>query len=481
MSGTSNDREIERFIGIYADALREENAAVFAGAGLSIPAGLVDWKTLLRDIARDVGLDVDRETDLLSVAQFHVNERNRHRINQALVTEFAERSQSTENHAILASLPIRTYWTTNYDTLIEDALRAHGKRPDVKRTEGMLAKTLPQRDAVVYKMHGDVSDVDAAIVTKDDYEGYSAKHQLFGTALQGDLVSKTFLFIGFSFNDPNLNYILSRIRLLLGANTRDHYCLLRRVQPADFSDRSDYDYARARQELQVRDLRRYGIHGLLVDSYAEYAHVLKRIASRFYRRRVFVSGSAETYAPWSDGEAQELLRAIGLGLIAADLDVVTGFGKGVGAYLLNGALEGLAASGSHSLHDRVTLRPFPQGISDATERARRWRTYREDMLASAGIAVFLFGNRAGKDNLELAEGMEEEFELATELGLIIVPVGCTGYMSQRLHERLMSDYAKLSSGGTPWRSQIEALATTGAPHTLAKRVIELVSSIAKGQ
>jgi N-terminal domain of anti-restriction factor ArdC len=34
----------------------------------------------------------------------------------------------TENHKILARLPIAMFWTTNYDTLIEDCLVANGKR-----------------------------------------------------------------------------------------------------------------------------------------------------------------------------------------------------------------------------------------------------------------------------------------------------------------------------------------------------------------
>src|SRR5947208_506554 len=126
---------IDSFIDTYVQTLRDQNAAVFAGAGLSIPAGLVDWKGLLKNIARDVGLDVKKEEDLITVAQFHVNERrSRHQINQALIDEFASRSKLTENHKLLASLPIRTYWTTNYDTLIEESLRNAGKIPDVKIT-----------------------------------------------------------------------------------------------------------------------------------------------------------------------------------------------------------------------------------------------------------------------------------------------------------------------------------------------------------
>jgi hypothetical protein len=49
---------------------------------LSIPAGLVSWKDLLRDIAKEIGVDVDKEVDLISVAQYHVNKhRSSHRIN----------------------------------------------------------------------------------------------------------------------------------------------------------------------------------------------------------------------------------------------------------------------------------------------------------------------------------------------------------------------------------------------------------------
>jgi len=251
---------VSTFVSEYVAAIHDQNAAVFAGAGLSIPAGSVNWKGLLRDIARDVGLDVDQETDLVAVAQYHLNEQGtRHKLNQALVSEFSARARLTKNHEILASLPIRVYWTTNYDTLIEDALTAAGKTPDVKSTPVNLTTTAPKRDAVVYKMHGDVSQPDKAVVTRDDYEQYGRDRSLFSTALQGDLVSRTFLFVGFSFSDPNLEHVMSRVRVLLGKNVRTHYCLMRRVQRRDFSTKRQADYAAAKQELQgpeaLRDRR----------------------------------------------------------------------------------------------------------------------------------------------------------------------------------------------------------------------------------
>src|ERR1039458_8886516 len=86
---------IDSFIEVYVQALHDQNAALFAGAGLSIPAGLVNWKELLKNIAADVGLDIRKEDDLISVAQYHFNEhRGRHRINQALIDNFLIRTRT---------------------------------------------------------------------------------------------------------------------------------------------------------------------------------------------------------------------------------------------------------------------------------------------------------------------------------------------------------------------------------------------------
>ena len=69
--------------------LSSNNLAIFAGAGLSVAAGFVDWKDLLRNLAEDIGLDVDKEYDLITLAQYYVNEKNsRNKINQTILDEF---------------------------------------------------------------------------------------------------------------------------------------------------------------------------------------------------------------------------------------------------------------------------------------------------------------------------------------------------------------------------------------------------------
>lgn len=468
---------IQSFLDAYVQALRDRNAAIFAGAGLSIPAGMVNWKRLLSDIAREIGLDVDKEDDLISVAQYHVNERGgRDRLNEKLLNEFSRRARLTQNHRILASLPIRTYWTTNYDGLLEGALRREGKRPDVKMTVENLATTLHDRDAVVYKMHGDVSLPDKAILTKDDYEAYNSTHQLFSSALQGDLVSKTFLFVGFSFTDPNLAYILSRIRLLLDKNARTHYCLMRRVQRSDFGTAAAYRYALGKQELQVKDLRRYGIQGILVDDFAEYTTILERIATSYRQSSILVSGSAATYTPWPEKDAQELIQLLAGEIIREGCEIVTGLGGGVGPLVINGALAELERGGTRHMDERLIMRPFPQGFGNAAERASRWTKYRKDMLKEAGIALFLFGNKADAGAIVDADGMEEEFELAVANGLKVVPVGCTGYTAAKLHSRVAASFGDFYPQ-VGYKVLFEKLASPGTPGQVAQRVLAMVRKI----
>ena len=77
--GIELNREIISFIDKYVKEIQNNNAAIFAGAGFSKGAGYVDWKNLIRGIADDLQLDVDKENDLVSLAQYSYNKnQNNH-------------------------------------------------------------------------------------------------------------------------------------------------------------------------------------------------------------------------------------------------------------------------------------------------------------------------------------------------------------------------------------------------------------------
>lgn len=178
---------IDGFIKDFVQDLHNGSAAIFAGAGMSKGSGYVDWPELLCDIANELGLDVTKEQDLISLAQFHVNnKRTADGLAKKIVREFSEQAEPSGVHDIIARLPIYSFWTTNYDTLIEDALRRAYRVPDVKYHVDQLTISLPKRDAIVYKMHGDVQTAQNAIIYKEQYEKYYVTHARFITALSGE-------------------------------------------------------------------------------------------------------------------------------------------------------------------------------------------------------------------------------------------------------------------------------------------------------
>lgn len=356
------NRQIEAFIKEFVKDLSSNNVAIFAGAGMSKASGYVNWPGLLADIAEELGLKIDREHDLISLAQYHVNEKSRAKLSKRIIEEFIDENELTENHRILARLPISTYWTTNYDSLIEVALKQANKKADVKYDVEQIFNTRPKRDAVVYKMHGDVSLPTKAVLTKQDYEKYHATHEPFISALTGDLTTKTFLFIGFSFTDPNLDYVLSRINVKHEQYKRDHYCFIRKPKLGEKGSerKADFDYTVRKQELMIGELKRYGIQSLLLEEYSQITEVLSEIENRFRMRTIFISGSAEEYGTWNRSEGQEFIHTLTKKIVSLGYRVVNGFGWGVGSAVINGALDAIYARSDKLSEDQLIMKPFPQ-------------------------------------------------------------------------------------------------------------------------
>lgn len=457
--------------------LEEENVAIFAGAGLSVGAGYVDWKKLLQPIAADLELDIDQEHDLISIAQYHLNEKqNRSGLNRVLIEQLSPGHAPTDNHRILARLPIKTYWTTNYDKLIEDSLKAAGKIPDVKYTLDHLKLTKPRRDAIVYKMHGDIDHPDDAVLTKDDYERYQSTRGQYITALSGDLVAKMFLFLGFSFTDPNLDYILSRVRISLHGKPRDHYCIFKKCKRDAFSSDDAFKYADIKQHLAVNDLKRFGVQTLLVDEYSDITALLKQIENRFQRRTVLISGSAHEYGTWGTGGAESFVRNLSQALIKNDNRIVSGFGPGVGSQVITGVLEELYQHQGRRLHDQLILRPFPQGA----DAEKQWETYRQEMIAHAGVAVFIFGNKLQAGSVVRANGLSREFEIAKENGLLLIPIGATGYVAQELWQEITDHFDSYYPKHPELKPLFAKLADASDNKRLIETVVEIINK-AKGR
>jgi hypothetical protein len=455
----------------FVKNLIEGSAALFVGAGLSRAEGFVDWKGLLAHIAKDLGLEIDQETDMVAIAQYHHNKYDRSKLDQLIIDEFTKDIHFGENHELIADLPIHTVWTTNYDELLEKAFQKANKRCDVKRTEKNLATTMPGRAVTLYKMHGDVSQPDKAVLTKDDYETFELERALFSTMLKGDLVNKTFLFLGYSFSDPNIDYILSRIRSLLGKNQRQHYCVMRipsAPKGLKGKEKAKWEYDQTKLDLRISDLKRYSIYPVLIKEYSDITTILRRLGAACHLRDVFVSGSADDFAPLGEPRIKAITEGLGTELIKQGLNIVSGFGVGIGSYAIVGAMKELGTNDE----DRLVLRPFPQN-----QRAAYWTDYRTKLISKSGFCVFLCGNKRDKKSKKIvqADGVIEEFKIAQSLGKIPIPIGATGHAAAVIWREVTKSLAKFF----PNPAVAKEMKTLGDAKSSDGELVDAVVSIIK--
>lgn len=386
---------------------------------------------------------------------------------------FQTGKQPNVNHNILAKLPIFTYWTTNYDKLIEKALENNGKICDIKTCCANLTTTLKGRNVVVYKMHGDVDHPEDAVLIRDDYESYNQEKAPFINTLSGDLMTKTFLFIGFSFTDPNFYYICAHLRARLKGNMREHYCFLKDVSKTDYKDEDEFKYEKRKLSYFIDDLKRFNIKTVLIQEYSEITEILQSIKRVYNGRTVYLSGAAAEYNPDGKDAYEKFISKLSGRLIYEGYKIVSGYGLGVGSAVISGALSEIYYNQKKSLTDQLILRPFPQG-DDAKEM---WETYRQDMISYSGISIFLLGNKKESGTIVPSNGMRSEYEISKEQGNFLIPIGRTGYISKELWNELLEERQDDHTFDI-YRHDIESLGDdTKTLDEVVEIVIELIKKV----
>lgn len=432
-----------QFVQEYVQWLEQGTGAVFVGAGLSRQAGYPDWHGLLKEIAHELQIDLDQEHDLAGVAQWYINKsgKQRTRIAQVIKDSFPDKSEVPQSQRILARLPVRNLWTTNYDRLIERAWELQRRSLDVKSIASDLSISSPWTDTTLYKMHGSVDHPAEVVIATDDYELYRKKRAGFLQVLHGHLIALHCLFLGFSFADPNIGHLLAIIRESMGEHATQHYAIIRKPQKGDGKDaEKHWAYAVARHSHWVDDLQRYGINCVEIDDYAEIDSILLELEAAVARRSVFVAGSYPDDLRDDDRvRVESIATRIGQMIGERKLRLVSGFGLTVGSAVVAGVLSKLYAEDLPSLDRSLYLRPFPQVMPEGFEAAAFHRRYREDMMQQAGICIFIGGVRQGAGGPEIAGGVIDEYQIAKTLGKVIVPVAATGGAAAEIWKQLNAE------------------------------------------
>lgn len=410
------------FINDYANAISNGNAAVFIGAGLSCGAGLVDWRGLLMPYAQNLGLNIDRQ-NFLELAQRYCDRdpNGRNDINQSIQAHF-DRSwregDIPESHQILAHLPIQSYWTTNYDQLIETALNYRQRSVDTRVFSKDFTKNI-KKDAVVYKMHGDVKFPETCIITEKDYQAYSCTRDLFTRDLQVSLASKTFLFLGFSFQDPNLLHILGTLPTLLGNDLKNHFYLSKPPSVGMISNTSS-------EKDKMLDLEsKYNLTPVHINEYPEIPQILSEIKKAHEGSRIFISGGTRIFGGYDEMRAKEFLSRLSYKLTISGRSLTVGNSRGVSHAIKTGAYD----------KDQVESHDIPFIKLENEDNAaflERKEAVRRDVVPNQGVAIFVFGGDDDSKN----NGTIKEFDIALQKGLSVIPIGATNEVSRKLWQHV---------------------------------------------
>lgn len=456
------------FVDRWTKGLEQGSAAVFIGAGLSRRAGYPDWRTLLADIARELGLDIEAEYDLTAVVQYSINKaaRKRNRLTRLILDQFPPKADAPEPFRILARLPVRHVWTTNYDKLAETAWEQERKLLDVKSRNDDLGFDRSWAHAILYKMHGTVDHPTEVVIAKDDYELYRRQRPGFLQVLAGQLFTKQMLFVGFGFTDPNLAHLFASIREAFKDNGPEHYAIVRRPKKGSGAGaKKRFETDSIRHALWVEDLQRYGIQCIEVDEYEDIDRILQSVELKLAERSVFISGSFPDTANSDERRyVEDVAREVGHAIAQQEKRLVSGFGLVVGSSAVAGALEIILSEAAPNLEKSLLLRPFPQKTLKGIEKTEFQKRYRESMIRQAGTCIFIAGlKEAGKSALTIANGVLEEFEVARSLGRPILPIGATGGAARQIWETLAKD-AKFAPVGLS-RKEFERLNEDRLPPT----------------
>ena len=313
------------------------------------------------------------------------------------------------------------------------------------------------------------------------------------SALRANLIEKTFLFLGCSFQYQNIDYILSRVRAVYENHQRKHYCILRRVTKLDNETNEAFEYRELKQYYFINDLKRFGIQTVLVNEYKDITNLLRKINMIYKRYSIFISGAAVEYGELSPINARSFLHDL-TKQIALNKNrnnkyrnnknrIVTGFGFGVGDAVINGVLDYLNDVGKAISEEDIIMRPFPQFLTGEISSEDQWTKYRKSMIEHAGIAIFVYGNKLDStNNIVLSDGMKQEFELCKDAEVLPIPVGATGYMAENLWKEVWNNFETYYPDVSPkFKSNFEKLGNKSLTTSdLISTILELIQDIQRG-
>lgn len=206
-------------------ALQDECRLIpFIGAGFSKPLSLPLWDELVAMMASDDHFEpeiFELHGTPLQLAEYHrltVPEKYEQLIHwmcERFNSEDAQnRRRRSMTHKALTAIDWHSIYTTNFDAHIEGALRDAGREVRVLASLHDFQRKNSRGAIDVVKFHGTLEEPKTIVLTEHQYFARMSFEQPVDQRLRADVLSHGFMFLGYSFSDPNIRYIWHRVRQL---------------------------------------------------------------------------------------------------------------------------------------------------------------------------------------------------------------------------------------------------------------------------
>jgi hypothetical protein len=217
-----------------AKQLARHKLVPFFGAGASSQHLGGIWKDISDAMADELGLPTSDRADFLDVAEKYEQKFGKASLSDFLSSRLIAKDfddAKGRNHLLLLSFAAGVLYTTNQDNLFELAAAKKGRPHRIIVELEDLGALLPGEFALV-KYHGDLAKPNSVIFTRSSYQQRIADVDHFlNIRMRSDLLAKGFLFIGYSFNDPNVRLLFDQVQAAFRGKTPQSYLIAYRYDP----------------------------------------------------------------------------------------------------------------------------------------------------------------------------------------------------------------------------------------------------------
>lgn len=219
-----------------AENLRTGNLVAVIGAGLSLPyqdpeskrsyPGLPGARQIVKGLSdRRAYISADMPFD---EACFLFKKREGRSDLERVLTEELDKPgiPPLPAHQLLATMPFAGFVTTNYDTLLERALRDARKEPFPLIQDTDISRMRPSHTPVV-KIHGCVTRPQTMAACADEFGPISERCPILDAIIKTSLANKVALFLGYGLGDHDFIRLLTTLKAQLGAHMPKSYAIVR--------------------------------------------------------------------------------------------------------------------------------------------------------------------------------------------------------------------------------------------------------------